>query len=166
MSEQEFPDHAPDPQIYAFTEAGEPDQLLSPSPHTGVMCEINLRLRESEPWLSAWMRAGTGNDVHTYGDLLSDSGGMLRVLRSVPPVERKKKEFRLLIDRLDDIGHLYQFRYVTTFFKQFNTAYIDDESGEQRVWTTYRQNQVLESEAAKMAKSIFSQYRQLNFLCR
>ena len=164
MSEEAFPDHATDPQVYAFTEAGEPELLLSPVAHTGVMYEINLRLKECEEyWLKTWVRAGTGNDVHTYGDLVSDTGGMLRVLRSLPPVERKKGEFRLLMNRLKDFGHLYQFGYVTAFFKQFNTAYIDEESGEQRVWTTYRQNQVIEREAAKIAKLIFSQYRQLNF---
>ncbi|MCW7556378.1 hypothetical protein NX722_27840 [Endozoicomonas gorgoniicola] len=162
LSSEEFPDTATDPQIFALTDAGEPEFLLSPSVHTGMMAEINLRLKESAFWLSRWMRTGTGNDVHTYGDLLSDCGGRLRVLRSEPPVERKG-EFGRLMNRFVSAGNLYSFKIVTAFFMKFATAYIDEETGEQKRWTTFRQNHVLENEADKIAKSIFSQYRKLDF---
>ena len=159
---EEFPDVAKDPQIFALTDVDEPELLLSPSAHTGMMAEINLRLKESEPWLSRWMVTGTGNDVHTYGDLFSDCGGWLRVLRSEPPIERKG-EFSKLINRFASVGNLYSFKKVTTFFKTFASGYIDEETGEQIRWTTFRQNQVLKNVADKIGRSIFSLYRQLDF---
>lgn len=162
LPSEEFPDKACDPQIFALTGEGESEVLLSPIAHIGMMAEINLRLKECEPWLSRWMVTGTGNDVHTYGDLLSDGGGWLRVLRSEPPVERKG-EFSKLMNQFSSAGHLYSFKRITTFFTQFATAYVDEESGEQKRWTTFRQNEVLKNEAEKIAMSIFSRYRQLGF---
>lgn len=159
---EEFPDSAKVPQIFAFTDEGEPNLLLSPVAHTGMMYEINLRLREYEPWLGTWMVTGTGNDRNTYGDLVSDTGGWLKVLRSVPPVERKGK-FGKLANQLCSAGHLYSFKRITIFFTKFSTAYIDEETGEQKRRTSYRQNQVLENQAEKIAESIFGLYQKLNF---
>ncbi|MET4695290.1 hypothetical protein V5J34_003129 [Endozoicomonas sp. NE35] len=159
---EEFPDTATDPQIFAFTDENEPNLLLSPVTHTGMMSEINLRLKECHSWLSTWMVTGTGNDRNTYGDLVSDSGGWLRVLRSVPPIERRG-EFGKLVNQLGSTGHLYSFSRITTFFTKFSTAYVDEETGEQKRWTSFRQNQVLENQAEKITASIFSSYRKLNF---
>ena len=164
MKAETFPEKATDPQIHAITRPGDTNVLLSPEPHTGLQLEIHLRLKEAKPWMHLWMKTGTsGQEINTYGSLLADTGGWLRVFRSLPPREMPRSEFRTLIDHLGVMGHLYCFDYVSGFFKKFFSAYIDDETGEQRRLVTFAQNQVLEKVCDKMVKSLFRHYRKLRF---
>ena len=77
------PEIVTDPQIYAFTNPDEPELLLSPVAHTGMMREVHIRLSRGEIWQRTGMRIGSKNDLHTYGDLISDSGGYLHTLNSI-----------------------------------------------------------------------------------
>ncbi|MBO9497649.1 hypothetical protein J7438_26715, partial [Thalassotalea sp. G20_0] len=127
--EESVPDTATDPQIFAFTRPGQPELLLSPVVRTGLQNEINLRLADYDWWLNTFMKTGTGQDINTYGSLLLDSGGFLKVLSSEPPVERKG-QFRLLVDQLCLIGHLYDFTHINPRLLSIGQSYIDDETGQ------------------------------------
>ena len=162
LPEEVFPDAATDPQIFAFTLPGKPELLLSPVVNTGMLNEINLRLADYDWWLGAVMKTGTGNDINTYGSLCSDSGGFLKALCSVPPIE-KKGQFRLLADQLSLVGHLYDFANFKPKLLSIGQNYIDDETGQVRRWTRFEQQKALEVESRKIVKKLFRHYEQLRF---
>ncbi|WP_196220913.1 hypothetical protein, partial [Sansalvadorimonas verongulae] len=159
--DETIPDIATDPQIFSLSKSDAPETLLSPVPHTGLMNEIHLRLSGSKWWLKDSIHIGTGNDLHTYGDLFSDSGGELRVLRSRPP-RPKRGEFRRLINQLQQVGHLYDFQTFKASLLEIGINYVDEETGQMRRWTTYRQNTLLRAELAKFSRNLFRLYRLLS----
>ena len=160
-----FPEVATHPEIFAFTEPGEPELLLSPVAHTGVMREIHIRLSECESWQRVGMRAGSKNDIHTYGDLISDAGGYLHTLKALPPIE-KKGEFRRLIDQLTILGHLYDTRSIKHYLLKIGGQYVDESTGEVRNWTDFRENKWVKSECSKVIHQLFRDYRKLMFYLR
>ncbi|USE35240.1 hypothetical protein [Endozoicomonas sp. SCSIO W0465] len=162
LPEEVIPEVATDPQVFAYTSDGEPELLLSPVVNTGLQNEINLRLADYDWWLVAAIHTGTGNDIHTYGSLLSDSGGYLRVLRSVTPVE-KKGEFRLLIDQLSLAGHLYDFTWQSPRILSIGQSYGDNETGQVRRWSRFEQQKAVKVESRRIVRALFSHYRKLNF---
>ncbi len=162
LPKEVIPEVATDPQVFAYTRDGEPELLLSPVVNTGLQNEINLRLSDYYWWLGAVIHTGTGNDIHTYGSLLSDSGGYLRVLRSITPVE-KKGEFRLLIDQLSLAGHLYDFSRLSPRILSIGQSYVDNETGQARRWSRFEQQKAVKIESHKIVRALFNHYRKLNF---
>lgn len=164
MKMHAYPNFATDPQIYSLrTSDNESPILLSPVVNSSLQRELYIRLQQdSPPWLKAACLVGTGLDKNTYGDLISDTGGFLRVLSSKPPKELKSK-FGLLIERLNTIGHLYRFDQITPDFLYFFSNQKDTETGLLKRVTTYRQNQVIKKECYSIVCSIFRDYRSLNY---
>ena len=161
MAMNTYPDFATDPQIHShLANSNEGSILLSPIVNTSLQRELYIRLQDSPPWMKAGCFVGTDLDKNTYGDLISDTGGFLRVFRSIPPREVKSK-YRLLLERLGTIGHLYRFDQVSPDFLMFFTNIADTETGQLKRTTTYRQNQIIKKELRLLARSIFRDYKYL-----
>ncbi len=162
ISLEQYPELATDPQIFSLRKSNsEKDVLLSPVVSTALQRSLIIRLKNCPYWMKTHQWVGTGLDKNTYGDLISDNGGFLSVFLSKPPVELQSK-FGLLIERLEAIGHLYQFDLLCPDFLYYFTAKVNSNTGEQKRITTYKQNQIVDKECRLMVHSVFRDYKSLN----
>lgn len=156
-----FPSTATDLQIYAHDNS---EILLSPFPSTGLMREINMRLSNCVSWQTEWIKVGTGQDIMTYGDFLSDCSGWLRTLKSKLPTERKG-EFRELVNNLGTFGNLYNFKKLKQFLDKnnYSTIIINQDTGEQRARINYKHKKNMKENCEALIINIFNQYRRLDY---